>query len=155
SGLYGPIVVLEPGARRDPDADRVMLFSDSGPTTNIVRGPFPPARLNGRVRPEPMDLRVGVTYRFRLINIRTDYPVALALLDGEEPAQWRPVAKDGADLPASQATARPALLTFAPGEIHDVEFTPRAAGELTLQFGMPRQGPTPPSQQVRVPVRVR
>jgi hypothetical protein len=64
------------------------------------------------------------------------------------------VAKDGADLPVSQAKAQPAAITFSPGEIIDVELTPREARELTLRFGMPRQGPIP-EQLKDVAVRVR
>jgi len=141
SGLYGAIVVVDSGKKYDPEIDRVLLVSDDGPTTNIIRGPFSRALLNGRANPEPLELRAGVTYRFRLINIRTDYMATIAVLDGETPLEWRVVAKDGMDLPPSQATLRPARLTFAAGEIHDVEFTPRAPGELTLQFGSPQQGP--------------
>ena len=143
SGLYGSIVVVERGRRRDPETDRVLLVSDAGPTTNLIRGPFPRAMLNGRTKPEPIELRAGTSYRFRLINIRTDYNAIVSLLAGDTLVEWRALAKDGADLPPSQATVRPAKLTFAPGEIIDVEFMARAAGELTLRFGMPRQGPTP------------
>ena len=153
SGLYGSIVVVEPGKRRDPETDRVLLVSDAGPTTNLIRGPFPRAMLNGRTQPDPIELRAGTSYRFRLINIRTDYNTIVSLLAGDAPVEWRVVAKDGADLPPSQATVRPAKLTFAPGEIIDVEFTPRSAGELTLRFGMPRQGPTP-EQLTNVVVKV-
>ncbi|MGH7720077.1 MAG: multicopper oxidase domain-containing protein [Gemmatimonadaceae bacterium] len=158
SGLYGSIVVLEPGQRHDPDIDRVLLFSDAGPTINTGRGPFAPALLNGRAQPEPMELRAGVTYRFRLINIRSDYSVAMALLDGDRPAEWRHVAKDGADLPAAQAVVRPAHLIFGPGEIYDVEFTPRSGGAFALRFGFPPAfrppGITVPEPAV-VEVRVR
>jgi manganese oxidase len=154
SGLYGAIVVLDSGERYDSDTDRLLLVSDDGPTTNLIRGPFPKALLNGRANPEPLDLRVGVSYRLRLINIRTDYLAAVSLLDGEAPVQWRAIAKDGMDLPPNQATMRPAQMTFAPGEIHDVEFTPRSAGELTLRFGTPQFGPIAP-QMVSVPVKVR
>ena len=140
SGLYGPMLVLEPGQARDAETDRVLLFSDGGPTVNVVSGPFPPVLLNGRANPDPIELRAGVTYRFRIINIKTDIAEALALLDGDRPVEWRLVAKDGADLPASQATLRPAELTFAPGEIYDVEFTPRAVGDLALRYGEEQQG---------------
>ena len=154
SGLYGSIVVLDRGKRYDGDTDRVLLFSDDGPTNNVIMGPFPKALLNGRSQPEPLELRAEVTYRFRLINIRTDYPASIALLDGTEPLEWRVVAKDGADLPHSQATMRPARLTFAAGEIYDVEFTPTKTGDLTLQFGAPKQGPIP-GQATNVQVHVR
>lgn len=64
-----------------------------------------------------------------------------------------PAAKDGADLPERQGSVRPAQLTFAPGEIYDVEYTPRSAGRLTLRFGPgPSRFPGPPTT---VAVRVR
>jgi len=110
--------------------------------------------LNGESQPKPMQLRAGVKYRFRLINIRTDYEATVSIFYDEEPAEWRVVAKDGADLPASQATVRPATLTFAAGEIYDVEFTPTAPGIMTLQFGAPQQGPIP-GQATDVQVVVR
>ncbi|HKG91862.1 MAG TPA: multicopper oxidase domain-containing protein, partial [Gemmatimonadaceae bacterium] len=47
SGLYGPIVVLEPGQRYDPETDRVLLFSSGGVTTNVIFGPWTPTLLNG------------------------------------------------------------------------------------------------------------
>jgi len=154
SGLYGPIIVLEPDTPSDPETDRVFLVSDAGPTTNLIRGPFPGALVNGRAQPEPIELEAGMTYRFRLINIRTDYSALVSLLADEEVEEWRLVAKDGADLPAVQAIMGPATLSFTPGEIYDVEFTPRTPGELTLQFAMPRQGRAP-EHVTNVPIRVR
>jgi FtsP/CotA-like multicopper oxidase with cupredoxin domain len=154
SGLYGSIVVLEHGQHYDGDTDRVLLLSDDGPTQNVLMGPFPRALLNGQAQPKPIELQMGVTYRFRLINIRTDYPASVALLEGGQPLQWRLVAKDGADLPASQATLRSSRITFAAGEIYDVEFTPKTWGNLTLQFGAPQQGPIP-GQTTNVLVHVR
>jgi len=43
--------------------------------------------------------------------------------------RWRAVAKDGADLPASQATARPARFRIFAGEIYDFELTPPSAAD--------------------------
>jgi FtsP/CotA-like multicopper oxidase with cupredoxin domain len=154
SGLYGSIVVLDRGKHYDGETDRVLVLSDDGPTQNLIRGPFPRALLNGQAQPNPMQLRSGVTYRLRLINIRTDYAATVSIFDDGEPAQWRVIAKDGADLPASQATMRAATLTFAAGEIYDVEFTPTMPGSLTLQFGAPKQGPIP-GQATDVQVVVR
>jgi FtsP/CotA-like multicopper oxidase with cupredoxin domain len=151
SGLYGPIVVLEPGEEFDPEADRVLVFGDGGPWISFTPlSPVPPTYLNGRVEPEPLHLRAGTTYRFRLVNILTESSLRVALLRGGEPVQWRAIAKDGADLPPRLATLRPARLTFLPGEIHDFEFTPAAAGELVLEFG---KG-APWDTRTRVPVRV-
>ena len=143
-GLYGAILVLEPGQVDDPETDRVLLLSDAGATPNPRLGPFARAMLNGRVEPEPMRLRAGTTYRFRIVNIRSDYAVSLGLLDSEgQPVEWRHVAKDGADLPPAQAALRPARLLSEVGEIYDFEFTPRSPGRLTLRFGF-RDGFRPP-----------
>ncbi|MGH7449236.1 MAG: multicopper oxidase domain-containing protein, partial [Longimicrobiales bacterium] len=157
-GLYGAIVVLERGQRFDPATDRVLLFSDAGPTPNPVTGPFANALLNGQAQPQTMTLHAGTTYRFRLINIRSVFPVVVALLDGERPVAWRHVAKDGAELPPAQTRSGPAQLLTSPGEIHDFEYTPLVPGELTLQFGLPRAMrplEIPMPAPVRVPVRVR
>jgi FtsP/CotA-like multicopper oxidase with cupredoxin domain len=154
SGLYGAIVVLDGDRPYQPETDRVLLFSDDGPTENIIRGPFAAALLNGERRPGPIELAAGATYRLRLINIRTDYKVALTLLERGKPASWRVIAKDGASLPAAQVADGAAALTFAAGEIYDVEYTPRAPGRLTLRYQVPPGGPVrePPTE---VAVRVR
>ena len=136
SGLYGPIVVLEPGERFDPETDRVLVFSDGGPWINFTQDSLvPPTFLNGRADPEPLHLRAGTTYRLRLINILTETNAGVELLRRGEPVRWRAIAKDGATLPAQLATLRPARLIFRPGEIVDFEFTPATAGELVLRFG--------------------
>ena len=150
SGLYGAIVVTDHPAARDTSTDRVLLFSDDGPTINFFRPP-PPALLNGRPLTDTLGLRAGVAQRLRLINIRTDYIIGLTLTSGDQPIQWRQLAKDGADLPVSRTGARAATITLAPGEIADVEVTP-AAGPLQLRVGMPTaQGDVP----VVVPVVAR
>nr|MBA3580148.1 hypothetical protein [Gemmatimonadaceae bacterium] len=94
----------------------------------------------------------GTTYRFRLINIRTDYLLAIGLFDGDTPVDWRVVARDGADLPPHQLMTSPARLEhFAPGQILDVEFTPRAAGALTLRHAIAGV----PGDPVKVAINVR
>jgi FtsP/CotA-like multicopper oxidase with cupredoxin domain len=137
SGLYGPIIVLEPGQKFDPETDRILFFGTGGTTPNVISGPFPPFLLNGKAQPDAMTLKTGTHYRFRLFNLAGDRPLQVSLNAGDTPSQWRAVAKDGYPLPASQATMRPAVLVFDPGEIYDFELTPSAPGELTLTFGMP------------------
>jgi hypothetical protein len=78
-------------------------------------------------------LLVGRTYRFRLININPDWRVIFSLMSDSALARWRPVAKDGADLPASQRGARAAWWLTGPGETADFEFTPRVRGEMRLE----------------------
>ena len=156
SGMYGPLIVLEPGQKYDPKTDRVLLFSDGGPTTNVIAGPFPPMLMNGQAQPDPIDLKAGVTYRFRVIGITGDIPTQFKFLDGDKPIEWRAVARDGMTLPASQATVRPAAMIFDPGQIFDFEYTPRAKGELAMVFGEPALGAPPDKapKQTRVLVRV-
>jgi FtsP/CotA-like multicopper oxidase with cupredoxin domain len=141
SGLYGAIVVLEPGQRYDPATDRIFFFSSAGPTVNLISGPVAPTMMNGRVQPDPIELRAGTRYRFRLINMTDDVNTIVTLLDADKPVSWRALAKDGAALPAAQATSRPARLFFDPGEIYDFEYTPAAAGPLVLRFGPPDAPP--------------
>jgi FtsP/CotA-like multicopper oxidase with cupredoxin domain len=156
SGLYGPIIVLEPGEKYDSETDRVLMFSEGGPTTNLIAGPFPPMFMNGRAQPDPMDLRAGVKYRFRVIGITGDAPIEFKFTGGGKPIEWRAIARDGMNLPANQATARPAVMFFDPGQIFDFEYTPAAAGDLAMQFGLPAflfppgQAPKQASVQVRV-----
>jgi FtsP/CotA-like multicopper oxidase with cupredoxin domain len=142
SGLYGAIVVIDSTHPAPDDHDRTFIFSDGGPTTNVITGPFPAVVMNGDSIPKPVELRAGATYRFRLINIRGDALLKLALTQEGRPASWRIVAKDGADLPTTQVGMHPAALLFAPGEIYDVEFTPESAGTLALTF----EEPVPPGQ---------
>lgn len=155
SGLYGPIVVLEPGQKFDPETDRILMFSDGGPTHNVIAGPFPPTFMNGSATPAPIELRAGVTYRFRIIGITGDLPNSLVITQGGKPIQWRALAKDGADLPPRQAVMRPAEMVFAPGEIFDFEYTPSAAGQLELKYGPPAFRQIPGSKLTSVPVRIR
>ncbi len=141
SGLYAPLIVLDPGQRFDPETDRILMFSSGGPTINVINGPVAPTMLNGRVQPDPIELNAGTTYRFRLINMTGDVNTIVTLADGEKPVEWRMIAKDGATLPPQQATPRPASLFFDPGEIYDFEYTPKVAGTLVLRFGPPDAPP--------------
>ena len=64
--------------------------------------------------------------------------------------KWRPLAKDGADLPERDRTLRPAQQTVSIGETYDIEFQPLERGELRLEVRPPSAG----RLFVRVPVRV-
>ena len=144
SGLYGPIIVVEPGQKFDPETDRVLFFGTAGTTTNPVFGPFPHFLMNGKAQPDAMNLKAGTRYRFRLFNLAGDAPLMVSINAGDKPVQWRAVAKDGYPLPPSQAIDKPATLMFDPGEIYDFEITPQSAGELSLSFGLPPFPPPPP-----------
>lgn len=141
AGLYGPIIVLEPGQKFDPETDKVLFFGTAGTLRNVVKGPFPDYLMNGKEHPEAMDLKTGTRYRFRVLNLAGDIPLLISFERGDAPITWRAVAKDGYTLPDVQATERPARFLSDPGEIHDFEYTPSAARELALKYGAP---PPPP-----------
>ena len=90
--------------------------------------------LNGSASPTPLTLRTGVTYRLRFINMTTRRPnMRVELRRDTVVARWRPLAKDGAELPVSLQVARPARSPLAIGETPDVELTPDAPGELRVE----------------------
>ena len=158
SGMYAPIIVVEPGQQIDAERDRVLFFGTAGSFTNLAMGPVSEHLMNGQARPKPMDLKVGATYRFRLFNLADGGPTIVSLLSGKDPVSWRAVAKDGAQLPASQAIVRPATLMFEPGEIYDFELIPKK-GDYVLSFGLasppapPGLPPNPPTRRVAVRVQ--
>ena len=132
-GLYGPLIVVRPGENFDPETDIPLVISSGGALD--VKSPV---ALNGSAQPEPLRLKAGVKYRLRFINITTNgngFPVAL--LAGSSPVRWRPVAKDGADLPPAQAVEQEARLVIAVGETYDFEFAPTAKGDLRLEILRP------------------
>jgi FtsP/CotA-like multicopper oxidase with cupredoxin domain len=129
TGLYGPLIVLEPGEKYDPEHDRVFLVSRSDPDSFLDA-----LLVNGLAKPGGMQLRVGEKYRFRFINITpSDDGVEYSLLDGAKPAMWQPLGKDGATLPEFYRKSTDAKQVFAAGETYDYMFEPTKAGKLMLE----------------------
>jgi FtsP/CotA-like multicopper oxidase with cupredoxin domain len=94
SGLYGAFVVLDENEEWNPETDLVFLFGESPFRDDQV------PVLNGANPPEPITLDVGTTYRLRFMNITLNRPnTVVRLLRDGFPVPWRPVAKDGFDLP--------------------------------------------------------
>jgi len=145
-GLYGALIVLEPGQRWDPATDIILLHSQSP-----LLDDGPPL-LNGRASGHPpIAMRAGVHHRLRLIG----FPVApgrvFAVVRGDSAlATWRALAKDGADLPPALATERPARQRVVVGETYDFDFVPRAGDTLRLEMRNPDD-----SVLIRVPIVVR
>ena len=133
-GLYGALIVLEPGQKYDPEHDRIFLVSTSDPgflDDNLL--------VNGVSRPGPIQLRAGEKYRFRFINITpSDDTVEYSLLQDNKTIQWQPWAKDGADLPEFYRKATDARQIFAAGETYDYIFEPATPNKLLLEtkFGL-------------------
>jgi FtsP/CotA-like multicopper oxidase with cupredoxin domain len=130
NGLYGPLIVLEPGQKFDPDEDRTFVFSV---------GIYPPLGfmmlINGQPGPDPLPLHTGRRYRFRLINITDDgSDLRVRFLFKGEPVSWRVIAKDGADLPPEQIVVSQADMFLTVGATCDVEVILEKSGPMGLQI---------------------
>ena len=124
AGMYGPLIVVEPGQTFDPETNRIFLIG-SGPVLEP-----PVVWLNGTDKPDTMHLKWGKKYRLRLINITALSPtITVSLLFDGKPVSWLAIAKDGADLPPNQVvwkTASAQSITI--GETRDFVFRPAKPG---------------------------
>ena len=131
SGLYGAIVVLEPGQRFDPRRDHVYVVGWDSPS------PDPPRFIvNGDSQPAPLELEAGVPHRFRFVNIGLALPVGFSIFQDSSLVKWRRLAKDGADFPANQVRVVAASQQVQVGETYDFEWTPER-GQYELRAGPP------------------
>jgi FtsP/CotA-like multicopper oxidase with cupredoxin domain len=141
NGLYGPLIVLEPGQKYDPEHDKTFVFSE---------GKYAPfgflLLVNGHPQPDALELHASTQYRLRLINI-TDNAVDLRvrLTNKDLPVQWKVIAKDGADLPPAQLRLSKADMGITVGETYDVVYQAEAAGLAHLEIWEPLF-PTPVNQ---------
>ena len=133
NGMYGPLIVLEPGHKYDPEHDRTIVFST---------GRYAPLGwmllVNGTPQPDPLVLHTGTQYRFRFINItRNEMDLRIRLVRKDVPMQWKVVAKDGADLPPAQLKFSSAEMGVPVGSTCDVEYQAKTEGKLDLQVYVP------------------
>jgi FtsP/CotA-like multicopper oxidase with cupredoxin domain len=158
AGLLGALIVRD-SAPADA-SDDLVFFIKSAREHNDRADPVP-LEINGSMDPDTLVLRAGRTYRMRFVGLQVRFPSATIRLtarpDSVAPTgpdsmlvRWRPLAKDGADLPEAGRTARPAQQIVTMGETYDYEFTPDRAGELRLEV----RTPAPGRLMVRAPIRV-
>jgi FtsP/CotA-like multicopper oxidase with cupredoxin domain len=142
SGLYGAIVVLEPGQVFDPATDHVYVIGWDGAESARVL-------VNGDSLPAPRLLAAADTHRFRFVNISPANAQTIQLRRDTTLVAWRRVAVDGADLAPSQATLVPATHRIAVGQTadFDVRLAP-GRYRLTWQMG-PRRKPVVQQLDVR------
>lgn len=133
NGLYGALVVMEPGERHDPSTDMTFVIGGVAERTRRLTG------LNGTSQPPPRTLRAGTRYRFRIANVHlaAAFPVRLVeLADSSIVQTWHAVAKDGAALPPALQRDVPATIrALGVGETYDFYFTPPRPGTFALRFG--------------------
>ena len=154
-GLYGPLIVLDPGETWDAERDRMFVLAGHGPQLD------PPPAINGRPRDYPVErFEPGRAYRLRFMHISPDEykevrirklppppppdaappPAQRAPAAGGPPPRpqiqldvWRPLAKDGAALPAHQSVPGPSRHRIGVGETYDVEWVPSEPGIYVLE----------------------
>ena len=126
SGLYGAIIVLEPGQVFDRDRDRVLVIGTGGP------GADAPTVIDGSAAPDTMRLRSGVSYRLRVIDISANDAHVVSIRGLEGLATWRPLARDGRDLAPNRQVVVPARENMSAGITRDFEFTPPAPASYAL-----------------------
>jgi FtsP/CotA-like multicopper oxidase with cupredoxin domain len=141
NGVYGPLIVLEPGQKYDPEHDRTFVFS---------MGKYAPfgflLLINGHPEPDPIKLNSGIKYRLRFINITDNASdLRVRLTSKDAPVQWKVIAKDGADLPPAQLKPSRAEMGITVGETYDVEYQAETAGLADLEIWEP-SFPTPATQ---------
>lgn len=123
-GLYGALLVVDSG-RYDPAHERVIILGGNGPGGH-------PGRINGRVNPDTLRMKVGETYRIRLIDIIPDWTSRITLTRDDSVVHWTALAKDGAELPPTAQVLRSATLISGPGQTMDFAYRPSAPGLMRL-----------------------
>jgi FtsP/CotA-like multicopper oxidase with cupredoxin domain len=130
AGLAGPLIVLEPGRTLDSATDHTILITTPAAWEDELRSVL----VNGRASPVPIIVHAGVPQRFRLINMTMRRPGSrVELWRDSSLLTWRPLAKDGADLPAAWQVAQPARASISIGETMDYELVAVLGGEWRLE----------------------
>ena len=150
SGLYAPLIVIEPGTSFDRRRDHIFVIAGAGPSATH------PVAVNGSVSPDTVTLIAGEVYRFRLIDISAN-DVHLTTLQG--PAGlvlWRPVASDGWNVSEAERSPRPARTVTSAGTTQDYELTLPVPGDYSLVVSQAiTAGATLTGHVTAVPLRVR
>lgn len=130
SGLYGALVVLEPGERYEPRRDHLFVVSNDGPDDARVL-------VNGAVEPPPLLLDAGVTHRLRFIFIGpvNGNTIMLRPAGDSTATTWRTLARDGHDLPQAQQRETRARFNGWAGQTFDFLFDAKAPGKYLLTSG--------------------
>lgn len=144
SGMYGAIIVTD--APRDTTRDHLVVIGGGGPWV-IAKNESPYALVNGRRAPSAIHMTAGETHRLRIVAIHPDWLVNVHLRDDSTTLRWRPLAKDGADLPIALRRDERATVTMGPGQTNDYTVRPLTPGRWTLDVATEDAG-----WSIRVPI---
>jgi FtsP/CotA-like multicopper oxidase with cupredoxin domain len=127
AGLFGAFIVLPKGTAHRDTTERLLFLTDDGLERGSETG-------SARSDSTELVLRAGVTHRVRVMSIGTEATYRVRLLRDSTVVTWRPVAKDGADLPPARAVEGPAAVVMGAGETMDVEIKREKAERLVLEL---------------------
>lgn len=132
AGLYGALIVLEPGQQRDPRTDHLWVAGNDGmdDKSRVV--------MNGDTTGPTLEFRAGVPHRMRFVNMGFALGGFFGIYRDKTFVPWRAIAKDGADLPASQAVPQTGPQLILSGETYDFEWIPMP-GRYQLKFAGAKQ----------------
>jgi FtsP/CotA-like multicopper oxidase with cupredoxin domain len=145
SGMYGAIIVSD--APRDLTRDHLIVAGGGGlpmfykqtPTFLLV---------NGRRLPPAIRMTVGDTNRLRIVSIHADEILHFRFGTEEQVVRWKPIARDGADLPTALRAPKLATMEMGPGETADFIYVPARTGTMSLEVW------TESGQRVMLPVEI-
>lgn len=146
SGMYGAIIVSD--APRDTTRDHLIVAGGGGLPIFFKQSPTF-LLVNGSTLPKRLTMTVGDTNRIRIVSIHADQVLEFRFGTDSGPARWRPLARDGADLPASLRSPTLAVMSMGPGETADFTWVPARPGRMTLEVWINR------GQRIALPVEVR
>jgi FtsP/CotA-like multicopper oxidase with cupredoxin domain len=145
SGMYGAIIVSD--APRDTTRDHLIVAGGGGLPVFYKHGPSF-LLVNGRVFPGKVRMTVGDMNRIRIVSIHADEVLNFRFGTETQVARWKPLARDGAELPAALRDAKSAVVTMGPGETADFNYMPTRPGSMMLEVWIDG------GQRVVVPVEV-
>jgi FtsP/CotA-like multicopper oxidase with cupredoxin domain len=126
AGLYGALIVTEPGHPLSGETDHVFVLGQQG--FDELKDPL---LINGAAVPPVATWRAGA-HRVRLVGITPNLTVRVRLTRNGAPIAWTPHARDGADLPDALRIAVPAEVDVSPGQTFDYDIVAEP-GELRLE----------------------
>jgi FtsP/CotA-like multicopper oxidase with cupredoxin domain len=130
SGMYGAIIVSD--APRDTTRDHLIVAGGGGLPVFYKQGPSF-LLVNGSTSPDKLHMTVGDTNRIRIVSIHADEVLHVRFGTEAQAVRWRPLARDGADLPDALRAVKPAVLSMGPGETADFTYVPTQPGLMTLE----------------------
>jgi manganese oxidase len=145
SGMYGAIIVSD--APRDTTRDHLIVAGGGGLPVFYKAAPnF--LLVNGSAAPPTLHMTVGDTNRLRIVSIHADEVLTFRFGTEAQATRWRPLARDGADLPIALRGSKLAVATMGPGETGDFTYVPTQPGRMSLEVW------TESGQRVVMPVEI-